>query len=220
MSDQRNLGIKAHTESRGFSVSGWLMLLVVLILFTIVFLLLQDLFEPSDFRSSVAPLTGFLLVLAITLSKGLFVLQPNESAVLLLFGSYQGTVRRTGLRWTNPFCRRVKASLRARNLVSETLKVNDRLGNPIEIAGIIVWRIADTAQAMLRRQQAEAVIGARQKIVQGAVTMVEMALAQLQERGIIEFDPERKAAMVSNLLVVLCGESDTQPVINTGTLYH
>ncbi|HEX6567152.1 MAG TPA: SPFH domain-containing protein [Chthoniobacterales bacterium] len=211
------------------------------------------------------------------------------------------TVRRTGLRWTNPFCRRVKISLRARNLVSETLKVNDRLGNPIEIAGIVVWRIADTAQAMfdvesyeqyiriqteaairhlanqfaydndedgrltlltggdqlfhvlhtelqdrlaragikveearlahlayapeiaqamLRRQQAEAVIAARQKIVNGAVGMVEMALAQLQERGIIEFDPERRAAMVSNLLVVLCGESDTQPVINTGTLYH
>jgi regulator of protease activity HflC (stomatin/prohibitin superfamily) len=210
-------------------------------------------------------------------------------------------VRQTGFRWTNPFCRRIKISLRARNLVSEILKVNDRLGNPVEIAGIVVWRIADTAQAtfdvenyeqyvriqieaairhlanqfaydndedgrltllsggdqlfqvllaelqerlaragvnveearlthlayapeiaqaMLRRQQAEAVIGARQKIVQGAVSMVEMALAQLQERGIIDFDPERKAAMVSNLLVVLCGESDAQPVINTGTLYH
>jgi hypothetical protein len=103
----------------------------------------------------------------------------------------------------------VKISLRARNLVSEMLKVNDRLGNPIEIA-----------QAMLRRQQADAVIGARQKIVNEAVGMVEMALAQLQERGIIEFDPERGRAMVSNLLVVLCGESDTQPVINTGTLYH
>lgn len=302
MSDQRNFGTTAHTESRGFSLNGWLMLLVVLILFSSELWLLQNLFEPSHSRSfSVTPVAGFVLVLAIILSKGLFVLQPNESAVLLLFGSYQGTVRRTGLRWTNPFCRRVKISLRARNLASETLKVNDRLGNPVEIAGIMVWRIADTAQAMfdvesyeqyvrmqteaairhlanqfaydndeegritlltggdqlfhvlhtelqerlaragikveearlahlayapeiaqamLRRQQAEAVIGARQKIVSGAVTMVEMALGQLQERGIIELDPERKAAMVSNLLVVLCGESDTQPVINTGTLYH
>lgn len=302
MSDQRNFGTTAHTEYRGFSINGWLMLLLVLTLFCSEFWLLQNLFEPDGFRSfSRTPVVGFVLVLAITLSKGLFVLQPNESAVLLFFGSYQGTVRRTGLRWTNPFCRRVKISLRARNLVSEMLKVNDRLGNPIEIAGIVVWRVADTAQAMfdvenyeqyiriqteaairhlanqfaydndedgrltlltggdqlfqvlhtelqerlgragvkveearlahlayapeiaqamLRRQQADAVIGARQKIVHGAVSMVEMALAQLQERGIIEFDPERKAAMVSNLLVVLCGESDTQPVINTGTLYH
>jgi regulator of protease activity HflC (stomatin/prohibitin superfamily) len=293
MSDQRNFGSTAHTESRGFSINGWLVLLVVLGLFTIVYWLFQSF--------AVRPVAGFLLVLAILLSRGLFVLQPNQSAVLLLFGSYQGTVRHIGLRWTNPFCRRAKISLRARNLVSEKLKVNDRLGNPIEIAGIVVWRIADTAQAMfdvesyeqyvriqteagirhlanqfaydndeegrmtlltggdelfhvlhielqerlgragvkveearlahlayapeiaqamLRRQQAEAVIGARQRIVHGAVSMVEMALAQLQERGIIEFDPERKAAMVSNLLVVLCGESDTQPVINTGTLYH
>jgi len=292
----------AHTESRGFSLNGWFLFAVVVVLFSSEFWLLQSLFEPSDFRSfSVAPVAGLVLVLAIILSKGLFILQPNESALLLFFGSYQGTVRKTGFRWTNPFCRRLKISLRARNLVSEILKVNDRLGNPVEIAGIVVWRIADTAQAtfdvenyeqyvriqieaairhlanqfaydndedgrltllsggdqlfqvlhielqerlaragvnveearlthlayapeiaqaMLRRQQADAVIGARQKIVQGAVSMVEMALAQLQERGIIDFDPERKAAMVSNLLVVLCGESETQPVINTGTLYH
>jgi regulator of protease activity HflC (stomatin/prohibitin superfamily) len=302
MSDQSNLGTTAHKESRGFSLNGWLMLLVVLVLFSIDYWLLQRLFEPPEsLPFAITPVGGLLLVLAILLSRGLFVLQPNQSAVLLLFGSYQGTVRQTGLRWTNPFCKRVKISLRARNLVSEKLKVNDRLGNPIEIAGILVWRIADTAQAMfdvesyelyvriqteaairhlanqfaydnddegritlltggdqlfhvlhvelqerlgragvkveearlahlayapeiaqamLRRQQAEAVIGARQRIVQGAVSMVEMALAQLQERGIIEFDPERKAAMVSNLLVVLCGESDIQPVINTGTLYH
>jgi regulator of protease activity HflC (stomatin/prohibitin superfamily) len=302
MPAQPKYGATAHTESRGFSLNGWFMFVVVVVLFSTEFWLLQSLFEPSDFRSfSVAPVAGFVLVLAITLSKGLFILQPNESALLLFFGSYQGTVRQTGFRWTNPFCRRIKISLRARNLVSEILKVNDRLGNPVEIAGIVVWRMADTAQAtfdvenyeqyvriqieaairhlanqfaydndedgrltllsggdqlfqvlhtelqerlaragvtveearlthlayapeiaqaMLRRQQAEAVIGARQKIVQGAVSMVEMALAQLQERGIIDFDPERKAAMVSNLLVVLCGESDAQPVINTGTLYH
>jgi len=302
MPDQPKYGAMAHTESRGFSLNGWFLFAVVVVLFSSEFWLLQSLFEPSDFRSfSVAPVAGLVLVLAIILSKGLFILQPNESALLLFFGSYQGTVRKTGFRWTNPFCRRLKISLRARNLVSEILKVNDRLGNPVEIAGIVVWRIADTAQAtfdvenyeqyvriqieaairhlanqfaydndedgrltllsggdqlfqvlhielqerlaragvnveearlthlayapeiaqaMLRRQQAEAVIGARQKIVQGAVSMVEMALAQLQERGIIDFDPERKAAMVSNLLVVLCGESDAQPVINTGTLYH
>jgi regulator of protease activity HflC (stomatin/prohibitin superfamily) len=302
MPAQPKYGATAHTESRGFSLNGWFMFVVVVVLFSSEFWLLQSLFEPSDFRSfSVAPVAGFVLALAITLSKGLFILQPNESALLLFFGSYQGTVRNTGFRWTNPFCRRIKISLRARNLVSEILKVNDRLGNPVEIAGIVVWRMADTAQAtfdvenyeqyvriqieaairhlanqfaydndedgrltllsggdqlfqvlhaelqerlaragvnveearlthlayapeiaqaMLRRQQAEAVIGARQKIVQGAVSMVEMALAQLQERGIIDFDPERKAAMVSNLLVVLCGESDAQPVINTGTLYH
>jgi regulator of protease activity HflC (stomatin/prohibitin superfamily) len=302
MPDQPKYGAMAHTESRGFSLNGWFLFAVVVVLFSSEFWLLQSLFEPSDFRSfSVAPVAGFVLVLAIILSKGLFILQPNESALLLFFGSYQGTVRETGFRWTNPFCRRIKISLRARNLVSEILKVNDRLGNPVEIAGIVVWRMADTAQAtfdvenyeqyvriqieaairhlanqfaydndedgrltllsggdqlfqvlhtelqerlaragvnveearlthlayapeiaqaMLRRQQAEAVIGARQKIVQGAVSMVEMALAQLQERGIIDFDPERKAAMVSNLLVVLCGESDAQPVINTGTLYH
>jgi len=299
MPAQPKYGATAHTESRGFSLNGWFMLVVVVVLFSSECWLLQSLFEPSDFRSlSVAPAA---LGLAIILSKGLFILQPNESALLLFFGSYQGTVRKTGFRWTNPFCRRIKISLRARNLVSEILKVNDRLGNPVEIAGIVVWRMADTAQAtfdvenyeqyvriqieaairhlanqfaydndedgrltllsggdqlfqvlhtelqerlaragvnveearlthlayapeiaqaMLRRQQAEAVIGARQKIVQGAVSMVEMALAQLQERGIIDFDPERKAAMVSNLLVVLCGESDAQPVINTGTLYH
>jgi regulator of protease activity HflC (stomatin/prohibitin superfamily) len=302
MPDQPKYGAMAHTESRGFSLNGWFLFAVVVVLFSSEFWLLQSLFEPSDFRSfSVAPVAGLVLVLAIILSKGLFILQPNESALLLFFGSYQGTVRKTGFRWTNPFCRRLKISLRARNLVSEILKVNDRLGNPVEIAGIVVWRIADTAQArfdvenyeqyvriqieaairhlanqfaydndedgrltllsggdqlfqvlhnelqerlaragvnveearlthlayapeiaqaMLRRQQAEAVIGARQKIVQGAVSMVEMALAQLQERGIIDFDPERKAAMVSNLLVVLCGESNSQPVINTGTLYH
>jgi regulator of protease activity HflC (stomatin/prohibitin superfamily) len=302
MPAQPKYGATAHTESRGFSLNGWFMFVVVVVLFASEFWLLQSLFEPSDFRSfSVVPVAGFVLGLAIILSKGLFILQPNESALLLFFGSYQGTVRKTGFRWTNPFCRRIKISLRARNLVSEILKVNDRLGNPVEIAGIVVWRMADTAQAtfdvenyeqyvriqieaairhlanqfaydndedgrltllsggdqlfqvlhtelqerlaragvnveearlthlayapeiaqaMLRRQQAEAVIGARQKIVQGAVSMVEMALAQLQERGIIDFDPERKAAMVSNLLVVLCGESDAQPVINTGTLYH
>jgi regulator of protease activity HflC (stomatin/prohibitin superfamily) len=304
MNAGHDLGTTAHRESAGFSLNGWPMVVIVAACFYGAWWFWHSLFEnhAAWLQPGLADQTaGFLLVLGVIVAKGLFVLQPNQSAVLLLFGAYKGTVRKSGFRWTNPFCKRVRVSLRARNLLSETLKVNDRLGNPIDIAGIVVWRLADTAQAMfdvesyeqyvriqseaairhlanqfaydndedgkitllsggdqlfqvlhnelqerlaragvkveearlthlayapeiaqamLRRQQAEAVIAARKKIVIGAVSMVEMALAQLQERGIIEFDPERKAAMVSNLLVVLCGESDTQPVINTGTLYH
>jgi regulator of protease activity HflC (stomatin/prohibitin superfamily) len=235
---------------------------------------------------------------------GLYMLQPNEAAILLLFGEYVGTDRTEGLRWANPFYRKQKISLRAHNFASERLKVNDKRGNPIEIAAAIVWRVRNTAQAvfdvedyaeyvpvqaeaairhlassyaydegetegsdeptlrasqdrvaqalirelsdrfdqagiivedaklthlayapeiaqvMLRRQQAEAIIAARSKIVQGAVSMVEMALNGLSERGIVNLDDERRAAMVSNLLVVLCAESEAQPVINTGTLYQ
>jgi regulator of protease activity HflC (stomatin/prohibitin superfamily) len=244
------------------------------------------------------------LLLGILTFAGLYMLQPNEAALLLLFGEYVGTDRADGLRWANPFYRKKKISLRAHNLISEKLKVNDKRGNPIEIAAAIVWRVRDTAQAsfdvedyeayvriqaeaairhlasvyayddgedighgeatlragqdrvaaslarelterfdqagivvedaklthlayapeiaqvMLRRQQAEAIITARQKIVQGAVSMVEMALKGLSERDIVELDDERKAAMVSNLLVVLCSESEAQPVINAGTLYQ
>jgi regulator of protease activity HflC (stomatin/prohibitin superfamily) len=231
---------------------------------------------------------------------GFFTLQPNEAKVLILFGSYKCTVRQSGFHWTNPFNRKIPISLRARNLNGERLKVNDRRGNPIEIAAVVVWRVADTAQAsfdveqyleyvriqsesavrhlansypydqgaeneitllsggdeiihalrtelqerlakagvhveearithlayapeiasaMLRRQQAEAVIAARQKIVQGAVGMVEMALHDLAQRNVLHLDDERKAAMVSNLMVVLCGETNAHPVINAGTLY-
>jgi regulator of protease activity HflC (stomatin/prohibitin superfamily) len=232
------------------------------------------------------------------------MLQPNEAAILLLFGEYVGTDRSEGLRWANPFYKKQKISLRSHNLMSERLKVNDKRGNPIEIAAAIVWRVRNTAQAvfdvedydeyvrvqaeaavrhlassynydegedehsteptlrasqdrvtealireladrldqagisvedaklthlayapeiaqvMLRRQQAEAIIAARSKIVHGAVSMVEMALKGLSERDIVHLDDERRAAMVSNLLVVLCSESDAQPVINTGTLYQ
>ncbi len=239
---------------------------------------------------------GFLCVLWV----GFYTLQPNEAAVLLLFGAYRGTVRRPGLAWNNPFYRKVKVSCRARNLNGEKLKVNDLRGNPIEIAAVVVWRVQDTAQAtfdvdnyhdfvstqsesavrhlasaypydshedgelslrgsmpevsaalqvelqerlskagvlvdearlshlayapeiagaMLRRQQAEAVVAARRRIVEGAVGMVETALESLAERKMVELDTERKAAMVSNLLVVLCGEQAAQPVVNTGTLY-
>jgi len=237
---------------------------------------------------------------------GMYTLQPNEAAILQLFGSYRGTSRATGLRGTNPFYTRRKISLRARNLNAERLKVNDKRGNPIEIAAVVVWRVDDTAKAsfdvdsyenyvklqseaalrhlassfaydhgdltlagnpeptllasgeivsralvvelqqrlgkagvvveearlmhlayapeiaqvMLRRQQAEAIIAARQKIVHGAVSMVEMALNELSDKKVVALDDERKAAMVSNLMTVLCSESDVQPVINTGTLYN
>ena len=241
------------------------------------------------------------MILAILVSSGFFTLQPNEAAVLILFGAYKGTVRDSGFFFTNPLNKRVKISQRARNLNGEKLKVNEKRGNPIEIAAVVVWRVQDTAQAMfdvdsyenyvkiqsesavrhvasnyayddgepneitlrggadevsaaltrelqerlakagvrveearlthlayapeiaqamLRRQQAEAVIAARQKIVHGAVSMVEMALNELSAKRVVVLDEERKAAMVSNLLVVLCGESEAHPVINTGTLYH
>ena len=242
-----------------------------------------------------------LLVVAIIACSGFFALQPNEAAVLILFGAYRGTVRDSGFFWTNPFNKKVKISLRARNLNGEKLKVNDKRGNPVEIAAVVVWRVHDTAQAcfdvdnyehyvavqsesalrhlangyaydegepdevtlrggsdavsaalreqlhqrlekagvrveearlthlayapeiaqaMLRRQQAEAVIAARQKIVHGAVSMVDMALKELAEKHVVNLDEERKAAMVSNLLVVLCGEAEVHPVVNTGTLYN
>ncbi|HMK97397.1 MAG TPA: SPFH domain-containing protein [Acidimicrobiales bacterium] len=269
------------------------------------------------------------LVLAVLSSLGFFTLQPNEARVLILFGRYRGTTRQVGFLWGDPFfsngstgrrsrplgrrdpgtaqaARRVpryKISLRARTLNGERLKVNDRAGNPVDIAAVVVWHVEDTAQAifdvddfeayvdmqsetalrhlatsyaydhgegeetaitlrgnvddvsqalkaelgqrlvkagvavdearlthlayapeiaqaMLRRQQAEAVIAARQKIVQGAVGMVDQALHLLSERNVVELDEERKAAMVSNLMVVLCGESQVSPIVNTGTLYQ
>jgi regulator of protease activity HflC (stomatin/prohibitin superfamily) len=245
---------------------------------------------------------ALLLVLGIFILAGLYMLQPNEAAILTLFGQYTGTDRAEGLRWANPFYRKRHLSLRARNLNAPTLKVNDKRGNPVEISAVVVWRVRDTVQAvfevddfenyvkvqaeaairhlatqfaydegedlapgettlragnaavlalkselqerfadagvmvedaklshlayapeiaqvMLRRQQAEAIIGARQKIVLGAVSMVESALKGLSEREIVVLDDERKAAMVSNLLVVLCSDHDTQPIINAGTLY-
>jgi regulator of protease activity HflC (stomatin/prohibitin superfamily) len=246
-------------------------------------------------------------LLAFWCLAGLYMLQPNQAALLLLFGKYRGTDRSGGLRWANPFYSKTKISIRAHNFNSEKLKVNDLRGNPIEIAATVVWRVDDTARAsfdvenyeayvltqaesalrhlalsyaydnledpgstsktevtlrsgteevasallaelqqrfdlaglvvvdaklthlayapeiagtMLRRQQAEAVIAARTKIVQGAVGMVELALNGLAERGLLQLDDERRAAMVSNLLVVLCSDHDATPVINTGTLYN
>jgi regulator of protease activity HflC (stomatin/prohibitin superfamily) len=262
----------------------------------------------------IGPGEGVLRIFASFLLEGLgvlflighFTLQPNEARVLILFGSYKGTVRDSGFHWANPFYSRkagklsTKISLRAHNFNSDTLKVNDKRGNPVEIAAVVVWRVADTAQAvfdvdnyesyvqvqsesairsiaslyaydqgdaneitlrgggdeiahelkrelevrltkagvevdearlthlayapeiasaMLRRQQAEAIIAAREKIVLGAVSMVEAALKGLEEKSVVKLDEERKAAMVSNLLVVLCGTAEASPVINTGTLY-
>lgn len=242
-----------------------------------------------------------LLVVLSILLAGFYVVQPNVSSVLVLFGNYKGSERRPGLWWANPFMSKQKVSLRVRNFESAKLKVNDHDGNPIEIAAVVVWRVVDTAEAlfqvdnydnfvhvqseaalrnlatshpydahqdnqlslrgntaevaealkieiqnrlekagveviearishmayapeianaMLRRQQAAAVISARSKIVEGAVSMVEMALDELNKRNVVQLDEERKAAMVSNLLVVLCSEHETQPIVNAGTLYQ
>jgi regulator of protease activity HflC (stomatin/prohibitin superfamily) len=240
------------------------------------------------------------LMTSILILSGLYSLQQNESAAITLFGNYKGTDKKPGLRWVVPWYSRKKISLRVRNVTSQTLKVNDKKGNPIEIAAVIVWRVVDTAQAlfdvdnyetfvniqietslreitshfaydhdeeseptlradgvkvgemlaarlqervaisglavdearlshlayapeiassMLRRQQADAVLEARAKIVTGAVSMVESALQQLSERDIVTLDDERKAAMVSNLLVVLCADREAQPIVNAGSLY-
>ena len=281
------------------AASGWLFLLVVLGLFVAVpALVIATARSGAGGGILVAVL---FLVAAIVMCMGFFTLQPNEAAVLTLFGAYKGTVRSSGFFFTNPFNKRLKISLRARNINGEKLKVNEKRGNPIEIAAVVVWRVQDTAQAvfdvdnyenyvkiqsesavrhvassygyddgepneitlrggtdevavaltielqerlakagvhveearlthlayapeiaqaMLRRQQAEAMIAARQKIVYGAVSMVEMALHELSAKRVVVLDEERKAAMVSNLLVVLCGESEVHPVINAGTLYN
>ncbi len=238
--------------------------------------------------------------LALLLMVGLYMVEPNQSAVVSLFGKYVGTVHDNGLRWNNPFFSKRKVSLRVRNFESGRLKVNELEGSPIEIAAVIVWKVVDSAeavfnvddyesfvhiqseaalramatsypydqheegqislrshpneisehlkvqlderlakagvdvlearishlayapeiaQAMLQRQQANAVVAARARIVAGACGMVEMALAELQKSGVVQLDEERKAAMVSNLLVVLCGDRGTQPVVNAGSLY-
>ncbi|HXL84176.1 MAG TPA: SPFH domain-containing protein [Casimicrobiaceae bacterium] len=301
----------AHVERPIITWNGFIALAIGLAL---VVLGLWQLFQGVAYGRS-GSVTGLvttivifvlLFVAGLLFLSGLYTLQPNEAAILQLFGSYRGTTRVAGLRGTNPFYTRRKVSLRARNLNGERLKVNDKRGNPIEIAAVVVWRVDDTAKAsfdvdnyenyvklqseaavrhlassfaydhgdvepggvleptllggselisralvmelqqrlakagvvvdearlmhlayapeiaqvMLRRQQAEAIIAARRKIVHGAVSMVEMALRELSEKKVVELDDERKAAMVSNLMTVLCAESEVQPVINTGTLYH
>lgn len=294
-------------EREVHALNGWLMLAVNLaLLFLGVFLFVRSIYE-TEALGQAFPVVKFIAALVLILLGTLFLvghftLQPNQARVLILFGAYHGTVRKSGFHWANPFYSKgMKISLRAHNFSTEKLKVNDKRGNPIEIAAVVVWRVQDTAQAkfdvedyeeyvdvqsesavrhlassyaydqgeeaeitlrsnadevsaslkeelqlrlgkagvvveearithlayapeiaqaMLRRQQAEAIIAARQKIVQGAVTMVEMALHYLAEKKVVQLDDERRAAMVSNLLVVLCGEAEVTPVVNTGTLYQ
>jgi hypothetical protein len=280
-------------------LAGWAMVPLLAILLIAGGLETSASLTASEFLLSGISL--FVMLLAAIGFGGLMVVNPNEAKVLTLFGVYKGTVKEPGLRWVNPLTTRRRLSLRVRNFESGKLKVNDRDGNPVEIAAIVVWRVVDTfeamfnvqdyenyvrvqseaavrvlattypydaheegqlslrlsttevadrmrhevqerlsragieviearishlayapeiAGAMLRRQQASAVIAARQKIVEGAVGMVEMALLELNRKHVVDLDEERKAAMVSNLLVVLCSEKGVEPVVNAGTLYQ
>lgn len=287
-------------ETPAATQSGYMMLLVSLVLVVAAVWLFISAMTPDDpdgLRLVGAIITGVVGVLVLT---GFYMINPNEAAAIQLFGAYKGTDRSEGLRWVLPWLTRKKIAVRANNVISEKIKVNDARGNPIEMAAQVVWRVTDTAQAlfdvddyrefvdaqieaavrsigsrypyddiehlevtlrgnheevgvelraalierltvagitvdecglthlayapeiagaMLRRQQAEAVIAARRKLVEGAVSMVEMALTQLSEKNVVELDDERRAAMVSNLMVVLCGERETQPVVNAGSLY-
>ena len=293
-----HLSINRTEERVGGGMNGGLILLVLLIVLAAGVWMLTNI--KTDGMETIGVTGIFVITIASFGLAGFYMLQPNEGAAITLFGDYKGTDRTTGLRWVLPWYGRKKISLRVRNVTSETLKVNDKRGNPIEIAANVVWRVADSAQAlfdvddyaafiniqietalrevtrhyaydhaeeeeptlradaeivserlkedlqtrvavagiaidethlmhlayapeiagaMLRRQQAEAVLAARRTIVIGAVSMVESALNQLSERGVVHLDDERKATMVSNLLVVLCGDRDAQPVLNTGTLY-
>ena len=281
------------------STSSGYMGLLILLAFLVIGILMLVFFKEQLFGIIAGPL--FIAVSSFMLA-GFLVVNPNESSVLTLFGDYKGTLKRNGFYWINPFYIKKKVSLRARNFNSELLKVNDKLGNPIMIGIVLVWKVEETykaafqvddfnrfveiqsesavrklaghyaydnfddeltditlrgggeevnhvlekelserlhlagiqvieariahlaysseiAQAMLKRQQATAVVAARTKIVEGAVSMVEMALNKLSERKIVELDDERKAVMVSNLLVVLCSDKDASPVVNAGSIY-
>jgi regulator of protease activity HflC (stomatin/prohibitin superfamily) len=275
---------------------------VILVLILVSALALWGIVTGARSEGSLVLLVGSIVavLVALFLTAGVFVVNPNEGRVLQLFGDYMGTAHEPGLRWANPFYTKKRISIRVRNFESARLKVNDIEGNPIEIAAVVVWRVVDTAEAvfevddynnyvkvqsesalrnlatsypydahddalmslrghtaavaehlkkeiqdrlaragveviearishlayapeiaasMLQRQQAGAIIAARTRIVEGAVGMVEMALELLSKRDIVDLDNERKAAMVSNLLVVLCGERSTQPIVNAGSIY-
>jgi regulator of protease activity HflC (stomatin/prohibitin superfamily) len=291
------------SESEAYSVPG-IPVLCLAVLGLLAGIGLVAFAAVERFSSAAGPL-GVLGIFFFPASDigfhGLTAVVPGEARVLQLFGAYQGTVRKSGLRWVNPFTKRRRVSTRVRNLETPIAKVNDADGNPIEIAAVVVWQVQDTAQAiyavddypkfvatqtetavrhvassypydsrgtgalslrdnadeiterlsaeiadrvraagvhivesrltrlsyapeiaqaMLRQQQANAVVGARTRIVEGAVGMVQLALQRLEEEGVVELDEERKAAMVSNLLVVLCSEQATQQVVNTGSLYQ
>ena len=286
--------MKTITEKNSTAISGYLILLIITTFIGIsIFLFFQEMFV----------LGGILSLIYLFLTFGFMIINPNEARVLTLFGVYKGTIKENGFMWANPFFSKKLVSLRAMNLNGVSLKVNDKVGNPIEIAAVIVWQVQDTAKAifevdnfsqyvsiqseaairnlagtypydhfddemaeitlrggaelvnhkleselhdrleragihviearishlsyapeiagaMLQRQQATAVVAARKQIVAGAVGMVEMALEHLSSRSIVVLDDERKAAMVSNLLVVLCAEKHVSPVINAGTLHN
>ena len=300
MANENVIALTATSERPAATFSGYAMLVILLLA------IFSDAYGIQKLGTTEGAGTGIVIVIAATLlfilvMPGFYMLQPNQAAAITLFGSYAGTDRTTGLRWTWPWLAKNKLSVRANNFISEKIKVNDLRGNPVEMAAQIVWRVVDTAQAlfdvddykqfvrvqveaairtigsrypyddfahqdvtlrgnhdevgvelrkelmarlavagitvdecgfthlayaqeiagaMLRRQQAEAVVAARKTLVEGAVGMVEMALASLSEKKVVELDDERRAAMVSNLMVVLCGERDAQPVVNTGTLYQ
>jgi regulator of protease activity HflC (stomatin/prohibitin superfamily) len=296
----RTIGLSASRERPAATLSGYPMLLVLLAGVAVTIWGMANINEGKDAWPLVALIGGVML--AGFVAGGFYMLQPNQAAAITLFGAYKGTDRATGLRWVLPWLIRKKVSVRANNMVSERLKVNDLRGNPIEIAAQLVWRVTDTAQAlfdiddykafvivqteaavrsvgsryayddldhpeevtlrgshepvnaalqteliarlkvagitidecglthlayaqeiagaMLRRQQAQAVVAARATLVAGAVGMVEMALEALSAKNVVELDDERRATMVSNLMVVLCGEREAQPVVNAGTLYQ
>lgn len=281
-------------EKQYKGMSGYLFLFLELILLALIVL--------GFMRGMILP-SIILIPVFILVAIGFTVVDPNQSCVMILFGAYKGTIKVNGFYWVNPFFVRRKISLRARNFDSDTIKVNDKLGNPIMIGLVLVWKVEETykaafgvdeyehfvvvqseaalrklagmypydniedetakvtlrdgteevndqleneiverleiagihviearinhiayaqeiAQAMLKRQQATAIVAARYKIVEGAVSMVEMALEELSEKGIVDLDEEKKATMVSNLMVVLCGDKDATPVVNTGSLYQ
>lgn len=287
-----------HSDKNITTLSGWT------VLFTLIAIDLVCVFTFIANGDSISPVllipTVIVFIMTFLLYPGLYTLNPNEAAVMLLFGAYKGTDKISGFKWTNPFYTKTKISLRTNSFDGSKLKVNDKKGNPIEISAVVVWHVHDTAQAlfdvenyrdfvqvqsesalrhlatnysydnsdgetisllasldevshaleneiqnrvkaagvvieearinhlayapeiagaMLQRQQADAIIAARTKIVEGAVGMVQLALNRLNEDAIVQLDEERKAAMVSNLLVVLCGERGSQPIINAGSLY-
>lgn len=285
-------------EHKASSFNGVIALLILLVLLAgCAWWLVISILASEPLQIGLSIVCGFI---GLFLLGGLFIVKPNQSAVLQLFGRYVGSERRTGLRWSNPFYSKQVVSLRLRNFESSKLKVNDFNGNPVEIATIVVWKVVDTAeavfcvddyesfvrvqsesalrqmaqsypydadeagqtalrshgdvindhlknqiqerlaqagvevvearishlayaqeiaQAMLQRQQASAIVAAREQIVEGAVSMVGMALDQLQDQNVVELDQERRAAMISNLLVVLCSDRAAQPVVNSGSLY-
>jgi regulator of protease activity HflC (stomatin/prohibitin superfamily) len=280
-------------EKNYSATSGYLMVLIELVLLAVIIF--------GFMRGMILPAAVTVALFAF-IAAGFQVVNPNESAVLVLFGAYKGSIKTNGFYWVNPFFVRKKISLRARNIDSEPIKVNDKIGNPIMIGVVLVWRVQETfraafqvddyehfvniqteaairklaglypydnfedheaevtlrsggeevndqlerelaerlniagvevmearinylayaqeiAQAMLKRQQASAIVAARFKIVEGAVSMVEMALEELSKKDIVHLDEEKKASMVSNLMVVLCGDKEATPIVNTGTLY-